>query len=63
MSIRTRKNIVEKINIKMKKIKNVIYDVFIGAIGILIAIVMFPIALPITIYKSIINSKKTKNDK
>lgn len=47
----------------MKKIKNVIYDVFIGAIGIVIAIVMFPIALPITIYKSIINSKKTKNDK
>lgn len=47
----------------MKKIKGAIYDIFIGAIGLIIAIVMFPIALPITIYKSIINSKKIKNGK
>lgn len=47
----------------MKKIKEVIYDTFIGTLGLIIAIVMFPIALPITIYKSIINSKKTKNGK
>ena len=62
-SIKARKSTVEKRNIKMKKIKGAIYDIFIGAIGLIIAIVMFPIALPITIYKSIINSKKIKNGK
>lgn len=47
----------------MKKIKGVIYDVFIGTLGIAIAIILFPIAFPLAVYKSIINSKRTKNGK
>lgn len=43
----------------MKKIRNF----FIGILGIVIAVVMFPIAFPIVVYKSIINSKRTKNGK
>jgi len=60
MSIKIKKSILEKPNIKeMKKIKNF----FIGILVILIAIIMFPIAFPIVVYKSIINSKRTKNGK
>lgn len=47
----------------MKKIKGVIYDVFIGTLGIAIAVVLFPVAFPIAVYKSIINSKRTNNGK
>lgn len=47
----------------MKKVKGVIYDVFIGTLGITIAIMLFPIAFPVAVYKSIINSKRTKNGK
>ena len=47
----------------MKKSKNVMYEVLIGIIGITIAIILFPVALPIAIYKSIINSKRIKNGK
>jgi hypothetical protein len=63
MSIKIKRNTVEKRNIKMKKIKGVIYDVFIGTLGIAIAVILFPIAFPLAVYKSIINSKRTKNGK
>ena len=38
---------------QMKKIKNI----FTGLLGILIAIVLLPIGVPVVVYKSIINSK------
>jgi len=45
------------------KFKYVIKSFIAMLLGIIIAIGMFPIAFPIAVYKSIINSKKTKNGK
>ena len=64
MSTRTRKSIIEKRNIKtMIKFNEVIKSLVAMILGIVIAIVMFQIAFPIAVYKSIINSKRTKDDK
>jgi len=44
----------------MKKIKDIIWTSIAVFMGAVIAIIMFPIAFPISIYKSFKNSKNEK---
>ena len=44
----------------MKKIKDIIWTSIAVVMGAVIAIIMFPIAFPISIYKSFKNSKNEK---
>jgi len=47
----------------MEKINRLIKSFVATLLGTFIAVAMFPIAFPIVVYKSIINSKRTKNGK
>ena len=44
----------------MKKIKDIIWTSIAVVMGAVIAIIMFPIAFPISVYKSFKNSKNEK---
>ena len=47
----------------MKEFKKIFFESVGFLVGLTIAILMMPIALPIAMYKSIVNSKRNKNEK